>query len=214
MMMDAAAQAPAQEFAQQAFMEYHLYTLNRKTSLLNQQQKQMELITPASGISLQKLYVFDRQIRSDRIQTKIEFENKKQNHLGIPLPAGRISVSKQNPADGSAEFVGEDFIKHTARDEKVSLYIGDAFDVVPEYTLFSSTSSRRAVTETHKVELRNRKDKAVTIYVDEKFRSGVNWSIENASHKYTKKDAYTARFEAAIEPNSTATVEYTATQTW
>ena len=112
------------------------------------------------------------------------------------------------------EFVGEDRIDHTARKEKLLLYIGNAFDVVPEYTLLDSKPSRRKRVETHKIELRNRKDQAVTVFVDEKFSAWVNWTIDKSTHKYEKRDARTARFEVKIGPDSIDTVQYTATQTW
>ena len=96
------------------------------------------------------------------------------------------------------EFVGEDSIDHTARKEKLSLYIGNAFDVVPEYTLVDRKLGRRMRRQKHKIELRNRKDQAVTVFVDEKFPSWVNWTIEEPTHKYEKRDARTARFEVKL----------------
>ena len=148
------------------------------------------------------------------MQIKLEFENTKENHLGIALPKGKVRVFKKDPADGMLEFVGEDLIDHTPRKEKLSLYIGDAFDIVPEYTLLDSKVDRRMRRETAKIELRNRKDSAVTVFVDEKFPQWVNWRIDDATHKYEKSDARTARFTVDIPADSNAIVKYTATQTW
>jgi hypothetical protein len=148
------------------------------------------------------------------VQIKLEFENIKQNKLGIALPKGKVRVFKKDPADDSLEFVGEDQIDHTPRKEKLSLYIGNAFDIVPEHTLVDSKRSRRKVVEKHKIELRNRKDQAVMVFVDEKFPAWVNWWIEGETHKYIKRDARTARFEVKISADSTETLQYTATQTW
>jgi len=145
---------------------------------------------------------------------KLEFENKEENHLGIALPKGKVRVFKKDPADGMLEFVGEDTIDHTARKEKVSLYIGDAFDIAGEHTVTDSEHRRRYKREAHKIELRNRKDEPVTVYVDEKFPAHVNWKISNATHDYEKRDARTARFKITIEADAVQTLEYTVTQTW
>jgi len=216
-------QAAAPGFEEKPFMEYHLYTLGRKSTINNNQVKQIEFIEPALGVPVKKLYIYERGRRqiyygrgqqSDKVRVKFELENTKQNNLGIALPKGKVRVFKKDPADDMLEFVGEDRIDHTARKEKLLLYIGDAFDIVPEYTLLDSKRGRRMRQETHKIELRNRKDKAVTVFVDEKFSAWVNWTIDESTHKYEKRDARTARFEVRIDADSTATIEYTATQTW
>ncbi|MDO8302801.1 MAG: DUF4139 domain-containing protein [Sedimentisphaerales bacterium] len=204
--------APA--FEEKAFMEYHLYTLSRPSTVNNNQVKQIEFIEPALGVPVKKIFIYERQQKLDKVQIKLEFENTKENHLGIALPKGKVRVFKKDPADGMLEFVGEDLIDHTPRKEKLSLYIGDAFDIVPEYKLLDSKVDRRMRRETAQIELRNRKDSAVTVFVDEKFPRWVNWQIDDATHKYEKRDAGTARFTVEIPADSTATVKYTATQTW
>lgn len=205
---------PRGGFEEKPFMEYHLYTLSRKSTINNNQVKQIEFITPALGVPTEKLYIYDRSQQKDKVQIKLEFENTKENNLGIALPKGKVRVFKKDPADDSLEFVGEDEIDHTARKEKLSLYIGNAFDVVVEHTVLDSKHARRMRRETHKIELRNRKDTAITVFVDEKFPAWVNWNIDETTHKYEKRDARTARFEVKLEADSVATVQYTATQTW
>ena len=201
-------------FEEKPFMEYHLYTLVRKSTVNNNQVKQIEFITPATGVPTKKLYIYDRGQQDKKVQIKLEFENKEENHLGIALPRGKVRVFKKDPADGMLEFVGEDKIDHTPRKEKLLLYIGNAFDIVPEYTLVDSRHGRRMKQETHKIEFRNRKNEAVTIFVDEKFPSEVNWAVSESTHKYEKRDAHTARFEVKIAADSTVTVQYSATQNW
>jgi hypothetical protein len=209
-------------FEEKPFMEYHLYTLRRKSTINNNQIKQIEFIAPALGVPVKKLYIYERgqqmiyrqDQQADKVKIKIEFQNTPENKLGIALPKGRVRVFKKDPADESLEFVGEDQIDHTAKKEKVSLYIGNAFDVVAEHTLLDSKVGRRQRIETHKIELRNRKDQAVTVFVDEKFPPHVNWTIEPTTHKYEKRDANTARFEVNIAADSTQTLQFTATQTW
>jgi len=207
-------QAAAPAFEEKPFMEYHLYTLGRKSTINNNQVKQIEFITPAPAVPTKKLYLYERTQQKDKVRIKLEFENTSENNLGLALPGGRVRVFKKNPADESLEFVGEDRIGHTPEKEKLSLHIGSAFDIVPEYTLLDSKRSRRSRVETHKIELRNRKNQAVTVFVDEKFPPWVNWNIDQATHKYEKRDAQTARFEVKIKADSTVALQYTATQTW
>jgi len=223
MMRAAAAEAGgAPAFEEKAFMEYHLYTLGRSTTINNNQVKQIEFIKPALGVTVKKIYIYEKKERwfyerkqqPDKVQTKIEFENTQANGLGIALPRGKVRVFKKDPADGTLEFVGEDEIDHTATKEKLSLYIGDAFDIVPEYTLLDGQYKSNYSRETHKIELRNRKPEPVTVYVDEKFPQGRNWTIDQATGRYEKRDARTVRFEVKIKADSTETIQYTATQTW
>ena len=201
-------------FEEKAFMEYHMYTLGRKSTINNNQVKQIEFIEPATGVAAKKLFIYDRQENAEKMQVKIEFVNTKENKLGIALPKGKVRVFKKDPADESLEFVGEDEIDHTPRKEKLSLYIGNAFDIVPEYKLLDSKHGRRTRTETHQVELRNRKDEPIEVYVDEKFWKWVNWQVLEKSHDYEKYDAYTARFKVKIPADSTETVKYTVRQWW
>lgn len=194
-------------------MEYHLYTLGRRSTINNNQTKQIEFITPTLNVPAKKIYLYERQKNDKKVQIKFEFENKKEYGLGIALPKGKVRVFKKD-TDDSLEFVGEDLIDHTPKDEKLSLYIGDAFDIAVEYKLAESRVDRRMRWEKHSIELRNRKDSAVTVFVDEKFPSWVNWKIEESSHSYVKKDAATARFTVELAANTTATVEYSETQKW
>jgi hypothetical protein len=207
------AQAAAPAFEEKPFMEYHLYTLGRRSTINNNQTKQIEFITPALNVPAKKIYLYERQTKNDKVQIKFEFENKKANGLGIALPKGKVRVFKKD-TDDSLEFVGEDLIDHTPKDEKLSLYIGDAFDIAVEGKLLDSRSERRMRWEKHSIELRNRKDSAVTIFVDEKFPAWVNWKIEESSHSYEKRDASTVRFTVEIAANATAAVEYSVTQKW
>ena len=207
------AQAAASAFEEKSFMEYHLYTLGRTSTINNNQTKQIEFITPALNVPAKKIYLYGRGKNDKKVQIKFEFENKKEYGLGIALPKGKVRVFKKD-TDDSLEFVGEDLIDHTPKDEKLSLYIGDAFDIAVEYKLVESRVDRKMRWEKHSIELRNRKDSAVTVFVDEKFPSWVNWKIEESSHSYVKKDAATVRFTVELAANTTVTVEYSATQKW
>ena len=207
-------------FEEKSFMEYHLYTLGRKSSIQNRQVKQIELIDTARNVPVDKQFVYSASINEwqvqgrDKVQVKIEFENKEEYGLGIALPKGKVRVFKKDPADGTLEFVGEDTIDHTARKEKLSLYIGDAFDIVPEQKIIDQRRGDRFVTFTRSVEIRNRKDEAVSVFVDEIVPRYVNWKIDKSSVPYEKKDAFTCRFKVDVKADSTTTLVFTMTQTW
>ncbi|HUV42257.1 MAG TPA: DUF4139 domain-containing protein [Sedimentisphaerales bacterium] len=204
--------APA--FEERAFAEYHLYTLDRPATIDKDRSKRMQLIDTAMAVPAANLYIYDRSVNTRSVQAKIEFENRKENNLGIPLPAGTVRVYKKDRLDESLQFIGEDQINHLPKNEKVTLYIGSAFDIKPEYTLLDSTEQRRMRRQGHKVELRNAKAQAVEVFVDEKFPGHVNWTIEQSTHKYEKTDARTARFTVKVAADSTSVLEYTASQTW
>lgn len=212
--------AEAAGFEDKPFMEYHLYTLGRKSTIQNRQIKQIELIEPARGVPVEKKLVFATSINQwlvrdrDKVRVTLEFDNEDQHGLGIPLPKGRVRVFKADPADGTLEFVGEDAIDHTARRERLSLYIGDAFDVVPEQKITDQQRGDRFVTFTRSVEIRNRKEVPETVYVDEVMPQHVNWTIDQSSLPYEKLDAFTCRFKVDVPADSTETLTFTVTQTW
>jgi hypothetical protein len=210
------AEAPA--FEEKSFMEYHMYTLGRKSTINNNQVKQIEFIEPATGVAAKKIYVYERngwwqgissQPEKGKVNVKIEFENKKENKMGIALPKGKVRVFKKDSADNSLEFVGEDEIDHTPKNEKLSLYIGDAFDIVAEHTMTEYKEQWGRRYETHKVEIRNRKTEAVKVFVDVKLPFYEDWKIEKSTHKWEKRAAFVARFAVDVNADSTATVEYT-----
>jgi len=204
----------ASAFEEKPFMEYHLYTLERKSTIANNQIKQIEFITPAEDVSVEKVYKYQRQQQPEKVQVHIEFQNSERAGLGIALPAGKIRVFKKDPADQMLEFVGEDTIDHTPPGEELSLYIGNAFDITAEHTLLDSSQQRRRRTETHEVEFHNRKNQAVTILAEEKFPARVNWQIEDSSHEYEKTDANTATFKVKAGPDAEVTLKYKTTQWW
>jgi hypothetical protein len=220
-MMEMARAAGKGGFEEKPFMEYHMYTLGRRSTINNNQVKQIEFIEPVSGAPARKVFVYERKEQwwyqqrgqQDKVQVKIEFDNKEEGGLGMPLPRGKVRVFKQDPADGTLEFVGEDRIDHTPKDEEVSLYIGNAFDITPEYTLVESREVHNRKIERHRIELRNHKDEAVTVQVEEQVGRWVeNWKIEEASMEFTKPDARTARFEVTVPAGGETVLEYTTVE--
>jgi hypothetical protein len=225
----------AEGFAEKAFFEYHLYTLGRTTSLAQNSTKQIELFPRASNIGCEKTLVYYGQagfypyygsLNTDRsfgnpsnkkVDVYLRFKNAQANGLGVPLPAGKLRVSKLDPADGSLEFIGEDLIDHTARDETVQVKLGSAFDVVGERRQvdFRIDTSAKWMEEDVEVKVRNQKpDEAVKVIVKENLYRWSNWTVLRRTHDFTKEDARTIHFPLRISPKAEAVVRYTVRYTW
>ena len=223
-------------FVEKEFFEYHLYTLQRPSTLKDNSNKQIELFAPVLEAPLQKIFHYygnpntlywgygssaytDRNYgveSNKKVDVYLEFFNKKENKLGMPLPAGRIRVYKKDDADGSLEFVGEDRIDHTPKDEKVRIRLGSAFDIVGERKQadFKCDYDRDWMRETFEIKIRNHKKEQVTVLVKEILYRWVNWKIENASHKFEKEDARTVYFPVSIAPDKEEVITYTVVYTW
>jgi len=222
-------------FAEKSFFEYHLYTLGRTTTVPDNSTKQIELFQAARRVPCEKLLVYygaptghrgflpspatDRNygVQSNRkVDVYLQFSNAEANGMGMPLPAGRVRVSKLDPADQTLEFIGEDAIDHTPRNEKVLLKLGSAFDVVGERRQldFRVDTSRKTMTEEIEVRLRNQKKERVEVMVKENLYRWVNWNITSKSHDYRKDDARTVVFPVTIAPGAEAVVRYTVQYTW
>ena len=193
-------------FEEQEFFEYHLYTLGRPASVLNNQTKQLSLF-PSAETSLRKIYEFDWQKKADRVGVSVEFENKEEAGLGMALPAGRVRVYQEGP-DGSQEFLGEDNAEHTPKNEKVRVQIGNAFDIVAEREQLDFRQVSRRVTETDvQVKLRNHKKEAVEIVVVDYFYG--DWEIVKQSHDSKKISSRKAEFTVRVNPEQEAILTYT-----
>ena len=135
--------------------------------------------------------------------------------MGFALPAGKVRVYKRDADDGSLEFVGEDMIDHTARDEKMTLYIGDAFDVTGERkTVDFQQPSQRTIVEKFEIKVRNHKEIPVTVNVIEKLYRWSNYEIVECSHKYNMLDARTMELPVDIAKDGEAVITYTVKYTW
>jgi len=197
-------------FEEKAFFEYHLYTLPRKTTLSNNEKKQIALFEPATTPA-EKVYVYEGQKYSKDVRINMEFTNSKEAGLGMPLPAGKVRVMKRD-SDGLLEFIGEDMIDHTPRDEDLRVYVGNAFDIVGERKVMDRRRITDRMTEQKvEIELRNHKDEDVTIKVVEKF--GSYWKIDESSIEYEKEDASTAIFKVPVKADSETTLSFTV-RTW
>jgi len=199
--------AAAPSFEEEEFFEYHLYTLTRPATVRDNEIKQLSLFAPVD-VTAQKVLTYDGARDGKKVKVNVEFKNSAEAGLGIPLPKGKIRVMKADN-DGSLEFVGEDEIDHTPKDEKVRVYLGNAFDIVGERTV----KDRRTVTqyiseEDIEISLRNRKEEQVTITVIEHLWG--DWQILRPSHQFRQKDANTAEFDIAVPAGQEVLLTYTA----
>jgi hypothetical protein len=214
-MSKAAAAAPA--FQQESFSEYHLYTLSRRTSVSDQESKQISLLN-ASHFPLQKVYVVNGQAYyyrtaaqpgapvKDPVQVFYKFKNEEKAGLGMPLPSGTVRVYQADSRGGSL-FVGEDHIDHTPKDEEISLHIGNAFDIVAErkQTDYKKLSDRLYEFE-YEITLRNHKDAPITVEVNEPI--GGDWEMVSSTYKFTKTAAFAAQFEVPVDKDGTSVLKY------
>jgi len=208
----------------QVFGEYRMYKLPEATTVGNNQIKQVELMT-ASKVPMEKSYLYDGaklqwyrhgaywdqaygREENKKVNVMIEFENRADRHLGIALPKGKCRVYKAD-RDKSLEFIGEDTIEHTARDEKVTLYIGDAFDIVGErkQTDFAKVADR-VYEEAFEIKVRNHKETPVTVKVLEKLYRFAGWTVLEKNRDFEKIDSRTIIFPVQVPKDGEATVTY------
>ncbi len=211
------APAAAAPMTEEAFSDYHLYTLGRKTTINNSETKQVSLLG-ATGVPIVKRYVVNGQAfyyRSaqhpgaplrDPVQVFYQFRNEERSGLGLPMPAGVVRVF-QADSKGGVQFVGEDRIMHTPKDESLDVKIGNAFDVVCERKQvgFEKVAANTYESE-FEITLRNHKTTAVTVDVNEPV--GGTWRIVSASHAWTKTDAWAAHFSVPVAAGGAAVLTY------
>jgi len=195
----------ANQFEEQEFFEYHIYDLQRPTTISNNETKQISLFE-AAGIKASKKYLYSNYRGNNKIAVSIEFDNSEKNNLGMPFPKGKVRVYK---SDGkSTEFVGENFIDHTPKNDKIQLKIGDAFDLISEEVQKENIRiSDKVYEQVWEIKLKNHKSENVVIDV-ERFL-GSNWEIKNSNMEYNKKDAQRIVFQAPVKTNSETIIKYT-----
>ncbi|MGA3011629.1 MAG: hypothetical protein ABSD72_15335 [Terracidiphilus sp.] len=228
---------PGPQVTQKAFDDFHLYDLNRTVSLRDGEIKQIQFIE-ADGITLSRSYVYDgadaaRQpnsqlgnrfvqdrsygLNSDNIKVSIlkEFKNTQANHLGIPLPAGRIRLYRRD-SDGQMEFIGESTINHTPTEDTVKISTGSAFDIKGSrrQTDYHIDQNDRILDETFEIKLTNQKSEPVTVNVLEHLYRGSNWEVRQKSADYTKLDSRTIQFPVQVPAKGEASLTYSVRYSW
>jgi hypothetical protein len=222
---------------EKAFDEYHLYTLEHSTTLRDHETKQVEFIH-AAGVATKQIYIYDgakidpnryngwnwENIRNDhsygtesnpKVWVMREFVNSDANHLGMPLPKGRVRFYRRND-DGQIEFTGENMIDHTPHDETVRIYTGNAFDLTGERrrTNYTVEMNKSTATESFEIKVRNHKKELVDVRVVEHLYRGLNWDVTSKSDNFNKKDSQTIEFPVSIPPDGEKVITYTAHYTW
>ncbi|MBI1762460.1 MAG: DUF4139 domain-containing protein [Acidobacteria bacterium] len=212
-----AGAAPQPQFQEQAFFEYHLYTLQRQTNIKNNETKQISLLS-SDNFNIKKELVVNGQAFyfqgynnpgepvKEKVGVYVGFKNAKENNLGMPLPAGVVRVYKAD-GTGAQQFVGEDRIDHTPKDETVRIKLGDAFDVVAErkQTDFKNIA-RRVFEYAYEIRIRNHKDEAVTVVVNEPI--GGDWEMLSSTFPAEKTAAFAARFNVPVAKDGEAVLSY------
>lgn len=219
---------------EKSFDEYHLYTVERKTTLRDAETKQIEFVR-GEDVQAEKIFVYDGAsqgpwhkwswggwrndqpgyMNNDQAKVWImrEFKNTKENGLGIPLPAGKLRFYTQD-TDGTLQFVGENEIDHTPQGETVRVYTGNAFDLVGERKQTDFKSGPRWMRETFEVKVRNRKKERAEVRVVEHLHRWSQWEIEKRSAPFEKADAQTIEFRVTLDPDEEQVVTYTVFYSW
>jgi len=231
MMKASMAEADA-GFAEKAFDEFHLYTLGRSTTLPNNSTKQIELFDQARRIPARRLLIYDALgspgfgepyterdpgiNTSTKVESYVEFRNDAASGLGVPLPAGRVRVSRLDAGDGSLEFIGEDAIGHTPKDETLRLKLGSAFDVVGERRQVDYKVDTRArwVEEEIEVRIRNHKSQAVEVVIKEPMYRWSNWKVLSQSQDFHKDSAQLIHFTVTVPKDGESIVRYRVHYSW
>lgn len=229
----AAAAPEADGFQESSLFEYHLYTLGRRSDLPDNSTKQLELFPTATKASCSKQLVFTASPQpwsywgapiedqgygattQGTVGAFLEFDNKEANRLGMPLPAGRVRVN-QASVDGTLEFIGEDVIKHTPRNETLRIKLGNAFDVVGErkQVSFNYDKAGKLIDESFEITVRNRKKTATKVVAREYLYRWSRWDVTAKSHDFVKRDAATIDFPLNIPADGEAKVTYTVRYKW
>jgi hypothetical protein len=209
-------------FREESFFEYHLYTLERPTNLLNAEQKQVTLLE-AHDIHIQKKLIFfgaayyfrgnyGQVVTNQKVGVYLDIQNNEANHMGMPLPKGTVRVYKADKS-GAKQFIGEDNIDHTPRDEKVRVKMGEAFDVVGDRKQMEWKSLGTCVSESAwEISLRNHKDTPVE--VEDYEPVGGDWEITQESMPHVKKDSSTFTFTPRIPARGTVKITYRVRIRW
>jgi hypothetical protein len=228
------AMAEEAGFEEKSFFEYHLYTLGRPTTLPDNSTKQIELFPAARNVPCEKVLVYyglgsrypiygqpmtDRNFgveSNKKVDIYLKFKNEEKIGMGMPLPSGRIRVSQRDKADDSLEFIGEDKIDHTPKDEQVLIKLGSAFDVVGERTQvdFAIDTRRDWMDETIEIKVRNHKAEPVKVIVKESLYRWTTWQITETTHQQEKVDAHTVHFPVEIAKDGEAVIKYKVHYTW
>ena len=214
--MASPASNASRDFREETFFEYHLYSLDGRTTIKDNQTKQLSLMS-AADVPVDKHFIYygaadyyrtsyGLPVSNQKVGVYLELKNSKENRLGVPLPKGRVRVYKAD-ASGSQQLIGEDWIDHTPKDEKIKIKMGNAFDVVGERI---QKDWKRIASNLYEVEweisLRNHKKESITVEVFEPMPG--DWEVLRASQPHEKVQAFTAKWNVAVPREGEAKLSY------
>jgi len=216
MYMEKTLNAGSSQFVEQSLFEYHMYDLQRKTTLKNNEEKQLSLLT-SNDISVEKEYIYDdlsgwyyggswSDASEKKVKVMLNFDNSEKNNLGIPLPKGTVKVFKKDSA-GKLQFIGEDSIDHTPKDETIRLFVGQAFDIVGERKQMDMKLLSNWYEYTWEVTLRNHKNEDITVTVLE--NTGGDWEITKENVDHIKESNNKIKWKVPVKANGEAKLTYT-----
>ncbi|MDB2414402.1 hypothetical protein N9W34_01370 [Rickettsiales bacterium] len=219
-------------FTEKSFFEFHLYTLGKNTTIPDNSTKQVELFNKVTNIPVRKKYIYQastarfygvsnyhKSYGSDsgsNVEVYLEFKNDSRYNLGMPLPAGRLRINKIDSDDDSLEFIGEDVIGHTPKDEDIKIKLGKAFDILGsrKQLSFKTDKQNRVTEETIEITLRSHKESPVSINVIENLYRGPNWKISNATISHKEIDANIIEYVVNLQADQEKKIRYTVTYNW
>lgn len=230
--METMAKVADSEFSEQSLHEYHLYKLPRKVDIPNNSTKQIQLLQNTHNIACKKTLRFngsgywnvnyhrpitDRNYLSKsgpKIESFLIFANSKDNQLGVPLPAGRVRVNTTDPTDKSLEFIGEDSIDHTPKNQTITLKLGSSFDVTGERKQSQFQLLKNSIIEQFEITISNQKTTKQQVEIIEPLYRWSNWQITQHNEEYDKIDASNIRFILDVPAASKKIITYTVQYQW
>jgi hypothetical protein len=232
-MADAMAANEAAPVTEKAFSEFHLYTISRPATLRDHETKQVEFVR-GQGVSAPRIFVYDgatmtygqyEMYRGEgdygiptnkKIWVLREFKNSEANRLGMALPKGRLRFYQGDPDDKSLQFIGENEIDHTPKDETIRVYVGNSFDLAGERrrTDYKVASSNHWLDESFEIKLRNHKKEPVEIRAVEHLSRFDNWEVKEKTDEFKKLDSHTIEFRATLQPDEEKVITYHVHYSW
>ena len=201
---------------EKSFDEFHLYTLGNPVTLRDKETKQVEFVR-ATGVKAERVYVYDGAYQggAGKVQVYREFKNTEANKLGLALPKGKVRFYSQD-ADRQLEFVGENEIDHTPKNELIRVLTGNSFDLVGEHRMTNETEdgANHVATQTFEIKVRNRKKEPAEIRIREHAHRSNTWTLTAQSQPHDKKDAHTFEFKVPLQPEEEKVITYTIRYTW
>jgi hypothetical protein len=213
-----AAAPPPQAPSPERFSEYYRYAFDRRTSLAENETKQLPLLT-VQGVGVEKRYelrsaaYWFRQPMRDRdtrvpVTVTLAVANTASNHLGRDLPEGTWRVYQADAA-GGRQLVGEEHRRQTSKDETALVTLGNATDVIATRTQtdFEKIDVEPFDSESaYEVTLRNEKPAAVTVAVRDQIDG--DWQVMESSVPARKADAGTLAFDVPVPAGGEAVLRY------